>query len=308
MGILKYNDDLCFIAHNNVAFEIKEKPQLSFLFDTIYHTEIEHYYVINNQKKKLTKSQRTECDKYCEKFFNERDYYVFAYNDNKIFIRKMLKSEANKNNYNYIINVIPKYPVSRWNEEINNWEKITTIIKDDGTVIHNPTSFCKQCVIFLTQEETNNLPDINKYNDNYHKYDFDSKTWFTIGDELSDKKKYLDFRVRQLYDIKKWKNVFNHYSHEYERYGWEIEREEALSWINNNKASTPFIDGLLVGLDDNTITKKDYINKILDNISEEKSYNLGKLHGEMMKYINMIKKSKSIEELNLIENKLNLNK
>ena len=310
MSELKYNNNYSFVSFNDVAFESTEKPNLPFLYDSLNYssTNDDSFFIINGTRKKLTKSQRERCEKYCEDFFNNKDYYVFAYNENKIFTRKMYKSEAENYGLKYIINVIPKYPVSRWNESQNTWEKIVTIIKNDGTVVRNPTTYCDQCVVFLNQEETNNLPDIDKYQDNYHKYDIESKTWITIGDELSDRKTYLIFRLRQLYDIKRWKTVFGHHVPSYEMYGWEIERQEAIEYTSNKNSKTPYIDGIIEGLNNTSITKDIYVKKILENITEEKSYQLGKLHGKMMQYVYKINEANSLDELDKIESEINSDK
>lgn len=307
MSQLKYNSNYTFISFNDVAFESTEKPNLSFLYDSLnYDTnDKDSFYIIDGTKRKLNKTQRTSCEQYCEDFFKNRDYYVFAYNQHNIFVRKMYKSEAERYGYQYIINVIPKYPVSRWNEKINDWENIVTIIKNDGTVVRNPANFCDQCVVFLTQEETNNLPGIDKYKDNYHRYDIETKSWITVGDELSDRKTYLIFRVRQLFDIKRWKTVFGHHVPSYEMYGWEIERQEAIDYSSNKNTKTPYIDGILTGLNNSELTKDIYIKKILENITEEKSYQLGKIHGTMMNYVYQITAAKSLEELDKIESDIN---
>lgn len=304
--ILKYYDT-CFVAYNDLAFETNEQPDLSFMYSSIDYdsTRPENYYVLNTHRYKITSKEEESIQKYCSEFVSNHDFYVYAINENNLYFKKVYKSEAEKDGLKYIINQIPPYPVSRWNEKINTWEEIVMIIKEDGTVVRHPASFCDQCTIFLTQKEVNDLENINDHDDEYHKYDYESREWFVSGSELESRRKALIYRVRKLYDTKRWLHVYGHYVPEYERYGWQIEVSEAVKYYKNKSAKTPYIDGILEGLGDvYTGTKDDYVNSILENIDPKKFNNLGKIHGEMQRYVYRLRDAKTVDELLELEKEI----
>ncbi len=78
MSELKYNNNYSFVSFNDVAFESAEKPNLSFLYDSLNYssTNDDSFFIIDGTRKKLTQSQRESCEKYCEDFFNNKDYQL----------------------------------------------------------------------------------------------------------------------------------------------------------------------------------------------------------------------------------------
>ena len=300
--ILKYINNILFIAYNDYAFEIYEKPKLDFLFDTIRYDSIknEAFYILDGKINNFTEFHIKQCQEYCKNFIDNHDFFVYIYNKNNIYTRKMLKSEAIKLNLSYTF-IKPIFPLSKWKDD--HWEEVKIIIKDDGSVIHNPVNYCDQCVYFITENEKNQYPNIDKYNDVYHKYNVELKDWFVPENELDIRNKYLEYRLHKIYDIKRWKNVFNKYIPEYERQYWNIEQNEALKYKNDKNSPTPYIDGILSTY--KKYNKDEYISKILENISDTKLFDLGKIHGEMQNYIYELKQIENINELENFEEKIN---
>lgn len=300
--ILKYINNILFVAYNDYAFEVYEKPNLNFLFDTIRYdsNKNEAFYVLDGKVNQFTDYHYSECQNYCKNFLNSHDFFVYVYNENNIYVRKVLKSEAEEMKLSYTF-MKPKYPVSKWIND--NWEEVKIIIKNDGTVIRNPTSFCEQCSYFITESEKKEYTNIDQYYDIYHKYDVDSKDWFVPENQLDIRKKYLEYRIHKIYDIKRWKTVFNKYIPEYERQYWEIEKTEAINYNIDKTYKTPYIDGILSVY--NKYTKDQYILKILENISDDKLFNLGIIHGEMQNLLYELNNINKIEDLEKFENKIN---
>ena len=61
---------------------------------------------------------------------------------------------------------------------------------------------------------------------------------------------------------------------------------------NDKNSPTPYIDGILSTY--KKYNKDEYISKILENISDTKLFDLGKIHGEMQNYIYELKQIENI--------------
>lgn len=305
-SVLKYYNGICYVSYDTFAFETNEQPSLSFLYESLdYDSSREkNYFVINSTRKLLDADQSSSCQEYCKNFINAHDFYVYAYNEKNIFTGKVLKSEAEKKNLKFTINNKPAFPVSKWNKSENIWEEVLIIVKQDGTVVRHPVNYCDQCVLFLTQKEINDLPNINDYDDDYHKYDPEKHEWFVTGNEYDDLQRNLIYRVRMMFDTVRWVKAFGHYVPEYERYGWSIEKTEAHNWLVNENSTTPYIDGILEGLGDLAPTKKEYIAGIIKNSSNDVYKTLGLIHGKMNRYIYKLKNAGNIEELKTLEKEI----
>jgi len=247
----------------------------------------------------LTKEQKSECLEFCKTFKDEWDYYVYAYNSDNIFSEKVLKSEAIENKTPYSL-LEPKYPVSRWNGK--KWEEIKIIVKDDGTLVINPDTYCDRCVKFLSKSDIDKVPHILDFNDEYHRWDIDAEDWVIVGDEFGDLYKNLELKIREIFEIKRHK-LFRKIVPAYERDQWSVELSEAKAYSLDKNASTPYIDGILSVLTD--MSKDEYVEKILKHDSDEFKFQHGKIHGEMYQFLLKLKDIKNLDDMKIFQNKIN---
>lgn len=86
-------------------------------------------------------------------------------------------SEIKQNNWGYTY--IPcDYPVASYNETTNEWERIKTIIREDGSYIIDPDTYCDLCVKFITEKEWETFTKPPTDNPRAHiAWDFITETW-----------------------------------------------------------------------------------------------------------------------------------
>lgn len=287
---------------DNSEIILSDLPKFeSFKFDYLYYEETinSYIYFLNSKKYDMTDEQKNECLQSCKKYDEIFDYYVYAYNNQNIFTKYIKKSEAISNKYLYTT-IKPLYSVSKWNT--SKWEEVKLIVKEDGSIIINPSEFCDRCVLFFTENELKNNTEITKYNDKYHRWDIENNKWIIIGNEFDDLYKEIELSLREKYE-KRRISLYKKYTPEYERLFWNIEITEATEYLKNNNAETPYIDGILSTLTPK-IDKSEYIKRILNNNSNEFKTELGKIHGELYTQIYKLKSLKTIDELKIFKTQI----
>lgn len=70
-------------------------------------------------------------------------------------------------------------PLAKYNEKEDIWVSIKAIIREDGSYIIDPSSYCDQCVLFLSQEEWDTFPppEQDPSSKKLIAYDFKQKKW-----------------------------------------------------------------------------------------------------------------------------------
>lgn len=304
--ILTWSSGICRVLSNGFLFETNTKPKLPFEFVSLFYEPIvsNQIYIYDNVQYHLTDEQVTACQEFCDKFHEVNDYPVLAYDNKNIFVGSMLKSLAIEKNYKFMLGDIPEYAVSKYNETKAIWEEVVFIIREDGSIVKRPGGYCDQCTYFYTQEEFDANPILEEHDDNrYWRFDVESNLWINIGDELNDLKKSLELRIREKFE-KERIDVYGRYTPNYERLTWDVEITEAIAYLHDVSASTPYTDGILIGLEDPNVTKDIYIKKIMTHNETEKYNALGIIHGKMYKQIYTIRNATTIEELKVLQQQL----
>lgn len=282
------------IKSEGINFVSTIKPELSFPFDFIfYEPDANNYFYINqNVKTEMTREQKKECLEFCKEYIETQDYIVYTYNSKNIFSGEMLKSEAAKKKLRFCY-IKPDFPVAKWTGE--NWEEIVLIVKADGSIIKYPASYCDQCIGFYTAKELEKNPELLKYDDKYHKWDMTTQEWIVVGNEFKDISKELEQKIREMFEVKRWK-LYGKYTPGYERDMWNEELKEAYAYLNDKNVETPYIDGVLSVLKEE-ISKEEYMKKILGHDSNDFKFEHGKIHGELYNYLNRLKSIETLEKL-----------
>lgn len=99
--------------------------------------------------------------------------------DNYLFKGNLILSEIQKKKYRFTT-VACDYPVAKYNESKDTWEKVKAIIREDGSYTLDPDSYCDSCILFMTEEEWEKFPSIPEHTENisyYIRYDFKEQTW-----------------------------------------------------------------------------------------------------------------------------------
>ena len=254
-------DSITTIINGEYRFDTNVKPELSFDFDSVYYEpEVDRFIkIVDSQALSLSPEEQEECREYIKNYINNADFPVYAYNEKNIYVGMMKKSEAVERGINYVILEQPQYPVSKWMTD--HWEPVYAIISDSGVLTMNPLSFCEACVVFLTKEEFEAFP--KQPNSNYI-YDIENNEWVDPRkhDELvlSVQQEIRNFfeRLRQ----KEWEK----YIPQYEQSTWQVQLNEATSWLADNTVATPYIDTFLSHRKDSHIpTKQELCEDIVAN-------------------------------------------
>lgn len=286
------------LTMGDIVITISEKPIFeSFSYDYIYFEKVKDklyssFYFKDHKKYDMTEKNTLECYNFIAEYENLDTYYVYAYDNNGIFDSFMLKSEAINKKLLYTTKK-PEFSVSKW--EDNKWNNVIIIVKSDGTLIKNPSSYCNQCSLFLTQKNIENMPKILDYNDIYHKWDIEQNDWVEVGNEFEDFYNEVEQKIRNKFNLKLI-SLYNGYVPEYERMFWDVEISEALSYKGNKEHKTPYLDGILSVIEPK-IEKEKYIEKILKYCSDDFVYECGKIHGELYTYIYKLRELKTLDEL-----------
>lgn len=300
--ILSWNGVNGRVLSNGFLFDVEQKPKLSFEYDSLYYeTELGNsfYYAFGQVGlvHQLTEEQISEIKTYCDKFKDVMDYGVQAYRDDYVYIGNMLKSEAEKLGYQYVIsNSIVQYPFCKLDPETNTWKPIFCAFDEDGRPYFNPSHESSKFINLLTESEYAKLPNRESP---VQWFNFSSNTWV-------DKRKLDRVKLDGKMEVR---GYFEHHNIRtgngripaYEMSTWPIQYEEATKYLKDNSYNTPFIDSVLEELSsDFKIDKNDFCNKIINHYNGSILKSQGKLHGLMLKYIYRIEKATKNEEVDNI--------
>lgn len=163
------------------SFPIKDSTRVSYEDNSLLHRGRKFS---NGDFIDLDEDDMFNIKRWIKDYFNSGssypDIYVSAYdpNDHNLYQGNMLLSEVKEKNL-YFTTIPCDYPVAKYDELEDKWEKVVTIIQEDGYVVHNPDSYCVKCVVFLTQEELDKYPPIPEslmYSP-YLRWDFTKENW-----------------------------------------------------------------------------------------------------------------------------------
>ena len=300
---LCYADNSLVLIIDNITYQLENiKPSFIFEYDYLFFEPLINKYirVLDNITYELTNEEKDDVNFYINHFDSSIDNEVYTYNDKLIYTGKMLKSEAELEFISYTTISVPEgMMVARFDKENNTWLSIEYIITDEGYLITHPDSYCDRCVLFLTEEEFDKLPE-QPYS--WYIFDIINNEWID-GRNINELKKTVERAVRTKFETLR-SNSYLDYVFPYETLTWNIQLEEAKNYKVDNTYNTPYIDNYLKvrsDIEDIDIpTKEELIESIINNHNDFVT-KVSTINAHQKKYLNRIKNSLTNEELDTIE-------
>lgn len=300
--ILTWSNGIGKVSSEDYLFDMADKPELPFDFDALYYETPTNvaFKILDEQQLPLTEEEIVVCQAYCDGFLDNADYLVNAYEtESGLYRGVMMKSEAVEKEYSYVIGDSPDHPVSkRVNDE---WVRIAAIIRSNGSYVLMPDSVCDACVLFFTAEEWDAH---SKPVRSTERWDFATETWKDYR-TLEEAKKEADSWIRNLYTSKRRELMGSGPYQELASWPWQI--DEAVAWNADNSAATPFIDGMLSAMNQDTstqTTKEELVQSILKYTSAEWLGSIGAVHGEMYVQITKLRAATTVAEVDAVTDAL----
>lgn len=265
--ILVWQNNEAIIHTHNTVFTSTIKPVLSFVYDELYCEQptSAYFYTAHGRQFSLTDEQIQECFAFCENFYENGDYNVYAYDpsDYNLFKGFLLKSECIAKDYKYVVDKAPENLTASWNEASQEWITYYAVITENGTLIKDiATTACDKCVVFLTKEEFHKLPVREHDTDSW---DFATESWVDKRD-LTQLRKNSILKIRNSFEAVRWKAI-SEFVPVYEQDTWRIQLAEAQAFLElGSEADTPYIDTFLSERSDITKpSKAELVQDILEN-------------------------------------------
>lgn len=266
-NILVWQNNEAIIHTHDTVFTSTTKPVLSFAYDELYCEQptSAYFYTAHGRQFSLTDEQIQECLDFCEDFYSNGDYNVYAYDpiDYNLFKGFLLKSECVSKGYKYVVDKAPENLTASWNEISQEWITYYAVITENGTLIKDiATTACDKCVVFLTKEEFHKLPIREHDTDSW---DFTTETWVDKRD-LAQLRKNSILKIRNSFEAVRWKAI-SEFVPVYEQDTWRIQLAEAQAFLElGSEADTPYIDTFLNERSDITKpSKAELVQDILEN-------------------------------------------
>lgn len=300
--ILTWSNGFGKVSSGEYLFDLASAPELSFEFDALYYETPTNlaFKVIGDEQIALTEEETALCKDYCDRFLEEADYPVEAYEtDSALYRGTMLKSEALEKEYPYVIGDVPDHPVSKRVGDA--WVRIAALIRSNGSYVLMPDSVCDACVLFFTAEE---WEAHSKPARSTEHWDFATETWKDYR-TLEEAKKEADSWIRSLYTARRVELMGSGPYQELASWPWQI--DEAKAWNTDHEASTPFIDAMLAEMNTNeatATTKESLVASILKYTSPEWLAKIGTVHGEMYVQISLLRHAETLAEVDAITDEL----
>lgn len=304
---LCYADNSLVLIIDNVTYTLKDiKPSFIFNYDYLFFEPLINKYirVLDNITYELNNEEKDDVNFYINHFYSSIDNEVYTYNDKFIYTGKMLKSEAESFVKSYTTIPVPEgMMVARFDNEKNIWLNIEYIITDEGYLITHPDSYCDRCVLFLTEEEFNDLPE-QPYS--WYVFDINNNEWID-GRNINDHRLSVKRSVRTKFETLR-SNNYTEYVPTYEQYCWNMQVEEAKNYKVDNTYNTPYIDTFLntrISLHSETdIPSKDILVEDILKNNEIFTKNMAIINGYQWKYLKLIEKASTNNELDNIESEV----
>lgn len=294
--ILVWQAGTCNVLCGNTFLHSPEKPGLSFSFDELVCESPTNVYfkVVGNTQIILTEDEIIECHEYCDKFIENGDYVVFAYdpNDSNLFIGELTKQECEAKGYRWVIDSTPETPVCSYDESTNKWVNFVAALTEDGILIVNPSQNSKKFVQFLTEAQLNNFPKPERDSD---VWDFATENWMDKRD-INRVRKEAMIDLRNNFDAMRWRESGGFVT-AYEQGTWQYQLNEAKAYLADNTAETPYIDAFISARDDTDIPTKQALCE--DIIANHNSYLIAqaKTSARIWHYLKLIESANTCYEI-----------
>ena len=296
MHILTWNGRESKVMAGDVVYTTYEKPKLSFEYIALFYEEptgLDFYVDEDSEKKTLTDEQKKEIISWCEDFEDKEDYLVAVVNEDRIFDHMEYKKKADELGLTYIFSEEPDSDYIWRLNDSNQWEQIYAGFTEDGTPHYWPKRG-HPYVLFMTQDEYGRLGERPTM---AHTLNFTKMEWVDARD-LDRLKFHAKSDVMGYFQYYRSHNFEGRIS-VFEASTWMTQKTEAENYLKDEKANTPFIDGMMEELE-GVIDKKELCEKIVKHYSDEKMRETGRLHGKMYKYIYAIEYAQTIAEVDKI--------
>lgn len=300
--ILVWQDNTATILSNSVFFKSAVKPALSFSFDTLIceaPTDV-YFRMVGENQFLLTEEQVEECRQFCEAYFKNGDYNVFAYDpaDNNLYRGYVLKSECEAKGWSYVLDSAPDNLTASWDDDAKKWRTYYAVITDDGRLIEKVSTLaCPKCVLFLTEEEFKALPPRTRSTDSW---DFATESWADKR-ELPKLKKEAILELRNKFEALRWRAA-SAFVPAYEQDTWRVQLAEAEAYKSLGvDADTPYIDAFLTAREDAEVPSKEAL--VEDIIANNKAYviAMATVNAKQWKYLKAVQTAQTGYEVDALK-------
>lgn len=132
----------------------------------------------------LTDEEMDTIDKWLENYWEESDFIniplsCYDPNDSNLYKGVLPLKEIKDKKYIFTEETCD-FPVGKYDPEKQEYVKVKAIIREDGSYVIDPGSYCSACIMFLTEEEWNALPPPSEEQQKYYyiRYSFKTNSWY----------------------------------------------------------------------------------------------------------------------------------
>lgn len=269
------------IVSDHTKFTTNEKFDLDIEFDALYfEPDVGNAFkILKNKQIALTQEEAEIIIGYADKFITDKNYPVWAYDDNDLYMGEMNKFDAIGKKCPYTLIGAPDHPASKLIHADKDkgieehWERIKLVIRSDGSTAMFPDALCNACVLGITADEYETFPKQPSMN---YKWSFTKEAWIDPR-SLDEAKNSSKLHIRTVMDSKLWK-ALGGYTPQYNMATWSWQVEEATAYLNTidkdpyAEVTSPFIDAFLAARTDTPLpTKKELCIDILKNNTKQKT-------------------------------------
>lgn len=228
------------IVSRGIKFVAPEKPEIPAIGDYVYlfyePATGNLFKTVNvngtNVDLPLTKEEKNVLSTFCDHFADDQDYNVWPYDENRLYVNEMLKSEAIRDGLEYTLIGAPDHPASKFvpgvDGKADHWEKIKAVIRSDGSLSLDPPALCQLCLLGYTEEEWEKMPHPKSVHD---RFDFTTETW--KDPRTLEQCKLEAWRsIQQDFDTIVWKTSIGQYTPQYQMDTWPWQVQEAKAILN----------------------------------------------------------------------------
>lgn len=189
----------------------------------------------------MTEEEKTLLKQWFALFVMENDFLVQTYSleDPGKYVNKSILrlSEAKSQGLGYCAKKCP-IPVGKFFADTYEWKPVKIIIREDGTLVADPASYCDLCYIFLTKEEWDAFPHPpEKYDSRFDmRYDFTSNTFKDMRTSESAKQ-FVETAIDSRFNILKTSVLTDLFT------GGLADYQIVLEWISKVTSAHALLDG-----------------------------------------------------------------
>ena len=315
--VVTYDGNVLRVLCDGIVFETNTRPGLTTMPGMVsvnYETAVGNaFWFDGTTRLPMTDEQVAEARAFADAFKTVADFEVQAFSpDDLVFAGTMNRSEAVASGLCYAIGEAPDgraYKFSCLDDSVSEfiagqeyqggWDRVVAVIRRDGSLVLDPAGICEQCVLKMTEGEWTAFPRPAHETDTW---DFDAGEW---RDERSfaQLRYYVETDIRNHFERERW-YATSSYVAPYEQATWDTQYAEAMAWLSDQGADTPYIDAFLAARTDADIpTKRELAEDIVANHAGYLKA-MARVSGEQWSLLAEVKRATTNEELDAIREKV----